>query len=515
MALKFTINNENALDYLIFDSLSIDDEVNSRNTASFSLVKPLTSSFDAKIGEKVEIKYDSGTGDTMILFAGTVENVQRKKVYNDDVIFLDVDAVDFNWLADKRVVAADYREQYAGDIVRDLLTNFLEPEGVSAGTIEDGPFIEQVIFNFSSLAAALDELADLVGFVWKIDYNKILNFTAFASTQAPIDLNELDNETRYRNLRSNKSRSQYRNRQYVRGGEDTTNLRTETFVGDGASKSYTLSFKVAEKPTDISVNGSPVSLGIRGLEDDADYYWSANEKEITQDSAGTPLTASDTLSVSYRGKFPIVIVASDGMKQAERVSVEGGTGFYEDVETSSSIEASDFAGEYADSLIRKYGFLPEIVSFEADIPDYFTPNKLYNVGFYNVGDYPEGANIYYPIYQSGEYLDVSIPSFGINEQFLIDSVSTELVGVDSSIPRQRVKLVSGEHIGGWQNFYKKLVRLPNKLTIRQGEIINDGRELPAYGVESIEITETLTATQSAPESRVGYAQADLSETGVI
>jgi hypothetical protein len=62
--------------------------------------------------------------------------------------------------------------------------------------VEDGPAIEKLVFNYvPGIVRRFDEIAELAGYIWYIDYEKRLHFTPKDRNTAPFgsrdDLAEL------------------------------------------------------------------------------------------------------------------------------------------------------------------------------------------------------------------------------------------------------------------------------------------------------------------------------------
>src|SRR5690554_6486420 len=103
----------------------------------------------------------------------------------------------------------------------------------STTVIQDGPVITEAIFNYIPISQAFDVLAEKAGFWWVIDENKRLWFMTRSTNIAPWIVT--GDNIKYRSISVEHGNSYYRNKQYIRGGTDETDLLTETKTGDGES----------------------------------------------------------------------------------------------------------------------------------------------------------------------------------------------------------------------------------------------------------------------------------------
>ena len=85
----------------------------------------------------------------------------------------------------------------------------------------------------------MNYLAEVIGYSWYIDNLKQLNFFDRKTYNAPFELT--DTSHNYKGLTVKKTRSQYRNRQYIRAGTDITGeiaLEKPSPKPDGVSKTF-------------------------------------------------------------------------------------------------------------------------------------------------------------------------------------------------------------------------------------------------------------------------------------
>lgn len=408
------------------NSLSISDKLNERTTCGFVVIEPVFA-----ITKGVEVTVED---DGIIVFAG---KVFKPRSAGDKSKEISVSCTDYSILADKRIIAEAYDNILAGDIVRDFITKYFAAEGIVAGTIQDGPTISKAVFNYDDGNKAMGYLSDLSGFFWEIDKDKKLNFFDKSTYNAPFSLT--DTSANYKNLAVEEDASEYRNRQYLRAGLDVSTTQTRTFKGDGETQVFAVELSIAEAPI-VKVNGVTKTVGIRSLETGFDWYWSKNDKTVSQDTSGTKLTASDILTIEFKGLYPVIIVAESQEEIQSRQAIEGGSGVYENVLEETSLDTKDAALEYTDKLLEKYGFIPKVVSFDT-----------YEAGL-----------------RAGQLLPVTNTQHNISGTFLINSVTAR---DDNGDTLYGVQCLDGSKLGGWEKFFKALVQSKKKFVIRENEIL--------------------------------------------
>jgi hypothetical protein len=414
-------------------TLRITDQINERSVCTFEMMN-LSGLGAPEEGMEIIIEDDAGVR----IFGGTIDEVEESDLIARTDLVYSVTCVDWHQIADRKIVAETYRNQTAGFIVNDLLTKYLADEGVTAGTIQTGPTVSAAVFNYDRASEALQDVAELTGFMFYIDANKVLHFLERTTNDAPWSITETSQPTR--DLKVTHDRSQYRNRQYIRAGQDVTDPQTERQKGDGDKRVFNVFYPIAEVPT-ITVNTVPKTVGIGGLDSGKDFYWNKGKTEIKQDDAGTLLTSTDVFEIIYKGFFPIIVVSEDAAGIQDRKTKEGGTGVYEAVEQQASIDDADAALEYAKGRLRRYGKIDKRVTFTT---------------------FKSGL-------KAGQLLTIDLPSRGLTGQYLIQRVNID--NVSGNVIRYSVEAVDGEVVGGWVNFFRKLVKAGQTFVIRENEIL--------------------------------------------
>lgn len=430
---EFKISNQKVI---VDSNWRISYKLNQRTTLSMTVVnlKELDSIDE---GDAVQVYNDS-----VLIFSGIIYSI---RVYEGrkGSVYYDLQVVDNSALADKRIIADVAENMTAGDIIRNKILPILAEEGVSEGIIQDGTIVSKAVFNYIYCNNALDYLKDITGFNWQIDKDRKLNFFSRETNIAPFILNNSFPHSRFE---KNSSMENYRNKQYIRGSQGETSVQEKekpTPRPDGQSRNFILRFPVAKKPT-IYINNIQVpdsQVGVNGIDTNKKWYFSYNSNTLSQDSSETPLTSTDVLEITYIGLRNIMMILENAAQISERKSKESGTsGIYECMINESSLKSTAQAMQYGHGIMAKYGEVSDRISF-----------STLQTGL-----------------EAGQLLRVFKPLFGINDNFLIESVDVSAYGHEIEY---QITALDGASIGGWEKFFKNIINIGQNFTISEDEII--------------------------------------------
>lgn len=465
-------------------TLSISAALGTRTAATLSTVDHPPFDDVVEVGQVVEIRDET----TAIIFAGTVDSVDEEIDPGERVRFKRLACVDYNQIADRHLVAYVYQPDednpvvYAGDVIRDIVSRFFVfggvTEGIDTSAVENGPAIEKFVFNYVPASQAFDEIAELAGYIWYIDYEKRLHFTPKDRNTAPFGLTETSRN--WRNLKVSESRELYRNRQIVRAGTALTDPRTDTVVATEADQEYfEVSYPIGTASA-VTVNGVAKTLGVDGLHEGRDFYWSYGSNVLTAEVAPG---AGARVALTYRGLFPILVDERIDAEILARRALEGGTGVYEAIADDPAINVQTVAVQKALAYLRKHGVIPQTIRFETDAPGL----------------------------RPGQLLPVDIPAAGLGDNYLVESVSMR--DMQGAVNRYTVTAVSGDALGGWLEWFSALARQAQKFVLYDEDQVG----MLKTAAETVIISDAAaeydwgTAARK-PESRVGLAHVDFSET---
>ena len=356
-------------------SLSITDVLNERSNATFQLKTDL--SVELKKDDYVEI-YQQET----VIFRGCISAVTYKDYYERDVRLHQIDAVDNHYLVDKRVYVKGHTDKTAGEIVKHFVDTVLFEEGITYTdeSVQEGVLFPSLTFNYKNGNEVMDQLCELCNFVWYVDVNKVIYFLnpLAQATETVITDDVIRNNT----LKITNKNNQYRNKQYVKGAVGETSTITQTFKGDGTTQSFTLGYKLSQKPKIWVKKGNADWRYV--YEDDiveksydkesAEFYYDKGDAVILQNPKHAAYTSNDYIKVEFIGSFPIIAIAE---KREEKIrvkrNIEAGTGLVENVANESELSTIIEAVLSCHAKLNKY-------SGETLEVEFVTREKLAKVG---------------------------------------------------------------------------------------------------------------------------------------
>ncbi|MFW9878286.1 MAG: hypothetical protein ACFFG0_34830 [Candidatus Thorarchaeota archaeon] len=418
-----------------------------------------TTDIEIECGDEIRLYEDS-----TYIWGGVIltldEVYEDKSQYN---LWRTVSAGDFTHLLTRKLITRVYDDLYVGEIITHIIEEDLADLGITAGTIQDGPLIERIKFNYDDADSVIQELVDFGNYVWNVNKDKQLNYYALNYYENSTALEDEEGFTRSRSI------DNYRNKQYVRGGyaeiQNEIENETPTPEPDGESKSFFTKYKIGRTPEiEVKLSGgdwTPVDVGVNGLEENADFYWTYGSTQIVQDdsyNSGDALDVadSDAIRVSYYGLRPILVLAIDSNEINDK-------GSYEAYTSNSKLKTVPDALNYAKQLLEKYANQADTISFSLTSKDY----------------------------DPGETMTITKDSpWNIDEDYFVSSVKIYPQGVNAF--RYEYTVVDGAALGGWEEFFKG-VNQPNVveaseddellLTLQEwkdGGDIDDGYEEYSY-----------------------------------
>lgn len=340
----------NDLEYKLLEfSLSINETLNERSTCSFSIKTDININLQKGMRTRVE-----STGDT--LFNGFINSATHKDYPVQGVRVYAIECVDLHYLIDKRVYVRGFVDQMCGDIVKTMVNEVLADEGITytEDSIEVGFNLPAISFSYRKCSDILDQLAEISNYVWYVDYNGVLHFKGHNATGVAPEVT--DSIIRGEGLVITNKNNQYRNRQYIKGAVAETNEITQIFYGDGANKSFTLGYRLADKPK-IWIGGEYIyedDIVLKGYNETAKWYYQKQDAVILQNLDADPVAKGVEIRVVYKGIFPIVAI-TESMHEIERNKDLGsGTGLVEVVDDESDITNLGTAISTAIGRLGKY-----------------------------------------------------------------------------------------------------------------------------------------------------------------
>lgn len=342
MSFVVTINSVDRTSNVVSDSFRKTDTLNQQiDVLEFDVRKAGDLTYVPEAGHEVVVERDS-----VKIFGGVIMRVSET-VEAAQVLTYHVECSDYSQFLKRQLVTERYEEMTVAAIVDDLLTNYTT-DGFTSTNTTSTLEIESISFNRLTVADCLQKLADALSYVWYVDYDKDVHFIARNSEPAPFNLSDTSGNYIYDSLEIVEDLSQVRNSILVQGGEaDSTLPRTEVFSGDGTKVQFPLTNKFSALPT-VEVGGSPVTVGVEYLDDDASFacMWNYNEKYLRFTTGNEPGAGDNNIEVSGIYLFPIVVKVPALVSQAQ-------FGIYEYVITDKSIRSQAEAIERAKAELLK------------------------------------------------------------------------------------------------------------------------------------------------------------------
>lgn len=409
-------------------SLSVEEAIEERSTLSFVMVDK-GGLYHFRKGQPVE--YHKGG----LKFAGVVDTSKEQE--RSGTVFHTITCADWHYLVDKRIIASAHEGETVGDILLYIIDNYLAEEGITAGNIQEGPIIQEAVFNYVPITDAINALAEKAGYWWKVDQYKQLHFVERATNQGPsISAGDM----RKGSVFVEHGNPKYRNRQYIKGGRDITDPQTEIKRGDGEAQTFVVGFPVAKVPTvEVSINGGswqPQTIGIRQVEEGRQWYWSKGSNVISQDDANTPLNDNDRIRITYQGEFDIIVLSEDMAEISHRQELEGNSGKIEHVEDEPYNTNRNSAFQSANSKLQKYGVIGRKLTFQTQKP-----------------------------IETGQLVKVTFPIHRLDEaEMLVESVT---ITEESDVVWYNVTCVEGPVSSSWSKMFYAMATRGQAFVIRE------------------------------------------------
>ena len=470
----------NGTQYEAETSFQITEQTGNKTSSTISVVvedQPFP-----QAGDVIEAQLDNGTP----IFLGTCgipkspkyQTGYEKKVYS-------IVCGNANSILSNRIINVAYQNETITAIIQNLFDQYISEEGITLGQISTIDVSMQVYtaadFN---LQDALNELADLVGAIWKVDQNKQFWFVVEADFPT---FPETISESLLMGTDLQHTTKDYTTRtvQYVTGATDVTTQQTETYTYDGEQSSFTTVFPLSQKPT-MTVNGNPVPpdlIGVNGLDDEDPnivFAFSYNSQTISIKSKDY-LASGDSVTIQYIGMFPIRVVSYNQSKINEIAQLTGTSGKREQVYLASDIVTMADATQLAQSLLSQFS------EARGEITFWMLTSQLAALGYT-----PADLDIFTQI-------TFDLPTLGITGNYVITERTVTLFSPSTEDYKLSVKLCNRDYLKSYGQTISALYRDISQLYVRQDDIVINQ---PGFS-ETEALTETFETGISIPHHCVG------------
>jgi len=421
---------------IVFRSVSISKRLNGRATGSCIIQSPESLGWIPQPGEEIIIRRDD-----VKMFGGVIEAVDGyfidypKQAYPRFSCRL----VDYSWILDKRRLAGRFYDAglTLNAVVFDVWTDFLNAEGIPWNTsyVDYTPVLTSDIESntYETITQFFTRLANLTGRQWWVDFEKYVHFAQYIpASAAAAPINIAYNLDTARNISISSSRTQYRNRQWVRAGVDVVNSFTDPFTATAGQDLFVTTYRM-NAIVSVTIDSDPATFSLtQGLED---FFYVRGSDGLYRDQHAE-FTGGEEIIVVYQTPAANVVSAQDDAEITVRAAIEGGTGIHEAIDEMSTIVTQEEADAYAEGMVRRFGALgiPLEVKFETD-------SAL-------------GADGIEP----GQKLNVNIPNLGVDDEDLIIS-DVQASCVFDELWRYNVTCVRGESLQSWDQYLNRVVEI--------------------------------------------------------
>jgi hypothetical protein len=266
---------------------------------------------DSYTGPSVRDNIDVEDTPDMV-FRGVVWTVRESPVVDHMHRQYDVECVGYQALAD--VVL--FNGPIAGGSLESMLNTAvanLSPHGIQVDPAQvTGPTLETMSFNFATITQILDALAGASGYnvAWDGDYVRMEDP---GTVGAPFDLTEANSTIC--GLEHQLSLSNYVNEVWLIFGNAERRDVTDSFTGDGSTKTFALHYTPAAAPGYVSEDAVSYPVAPLGATGYRWYYDSVNQAMVVDAGEAAPANG-DAILVPFQAQFPGSYLARDAVGYA-------------------------------------------------------------------------------------------------------------------------------------------------------------------------------------------------------
>jgi hypothetical protein len=410
MAFTVTIDSIDRTSSVLAGSLKKTDNLNQQvDNLNFTIRKYGSLTYVPVIGDEVVVEKDASA-----IFGGVIVRI-TEGLRSAAILEYKVECADYSQYLKRKLVTERYEGETVAFIVNDLVDTYTTgSDGITNTSATSTLVIESISFNRLTVAQSLQKLADAIGYVWYVDYDKDIHFMPRNTEAAPFEVNDDDGSYIYNSLEIIEDLTQLRNSVLVQGGEIVSaTTRTEEFSGDGTIDVFRLANKFSSEPT-VTVGGAAQTVGVEYLDDDAsfDCMWNYNEKYIRFTAGNIPTSGTRNVDVTGYYLYPIVVRVPSPASQVQ-------FGVYEFAITDKSIRSQ------AEAIARATA---ELTSYKS---------QLYEGQFRT---YEDGI-------RSGQLLTINSTQRGKVVEVLVQSVTTVMRDPEGNQLEYTVRFATMKSIG--------------------------------------------------------------------
>ncbi len=352
------IGGRDRVSQLLVNTMSIHKDILGSGGATFTL-KSMNGKFVPWNGQEVIYTYGG-----QILFGGKVVKTKVVAYEGRNTTKVEVTCSDYYSI----LAGRDYTKTWNGPtldfrtIMKDIIAVGLSGERI---TLQDDCETSSITakrleFAGDTVDVCFQRMKSAFGYNIWIDANRVVRAERGRWRNAPYVLRDQNTSNglveAWAHLEVTRDSSQYRNTQGARTSIPVTGQRTNTFTGDGVTKTWTLSQPATSKP---SVYVNDVLKTVVESADRAsmpyDFYYNTNGIEIIQNGAAAALTGSDTIRVSYPAANIDIAVKTIDSSVARNALITGDSGIVVANSPARNVRDAGNAEALNTGNLAKYG----------------------------------------------------------------------------------------------------------------------------------------------------------------
>ncbi len=452
-----------------------------------------------------EVRYEQ---DGQVIFGGVVIGVTKRR-YAHTSIEAEVKCVDYSFRLNRLHVVEQYISESLKDIVEDIVLRFTEPDDGFTSEVLDAENItvDSKTFDRVTVAQALTDLAELTGYQWYVDPDKVVRFFARNTEAAPFVLQDENDTYITDSMEIVDDFTQIRNRVYIRGGEVEGIQRTEYLDGDGTKTIFPLATKFAHLPTVIlNPSAIPTSSVSPSASRSPSASTSPSSSHSPSPSAGTSSSispsASTSISMSLSPSFPQLTVGVDFSDNPDDFDV-----LWSFPQKSLKFKTAPQLGtrnivvtglplypivaQVEDRpSIDQYGVF-EFVKVDTEIS---TQDEAFKWGQAQLSSYAQGIvegqfSTYEAGLKVGQIININSTIYGINDSFVIQRVHWTMIG--GGLTQFDVQLATLRTVG----ILQVLINLLRSGARPIADTSDETLAISAFGSEGLTISDLLITSE--------------------
>lgn len=334
-------------------TLSIQETINGRNTLNADVLSVSTPAVRPAVGEAL-LADDDDVPERV--FGGNLKAVTEQAIDEQlvNAFLTRISVVDFNAIADRRtVIDGAFPAGFTLKQAATSLLGYLSPYGVTLDPAQvDGPVLPLMGYAVKRVSEWFNELSIVTGYIWEIDYDKVLRFIEPGSVSAPFGIADDDGHT-VGDIQIEPSDVAYANRVILLAGTGQKDV-TVALTFDGVEDTFVLPYTLVTDRGYVTANGVDETLGAG-----ATWEFDPLTNSLTR-MTGAPAAGSG--SFNYTAQFPYRAQADDLVEQA------GPRGIVDTVVTRADLFEADFADALAEGYLVRFVEEPRTIRYATFTP---------------------------------------------------------------------------------------------------------------------------------------------------